>query len=110
MRILSASILGALIASALSGCCGACCCAYQWAPAPHSCNNPYECGSCNFWGVGHYMRQYGFLRRPCEPTCNLCEYVPADYVAPTQALGPEPSVAPPPPPAYDYEAPPPPAP
>ena len=76
---------GLVLASVLSGCC---CCGGGCAgsPVPYSDGNPYECGSGNFWGVGYYCRQYGFLRR--RDTCSCCIPVPAGYYDPAAEQNP----------------------
>jgi hypothetical protein len=68
MRTIAIGLTGLLVATALSGCCcGSGCGGCTGSPAPYSDGNPYEIGSGNFWGVGYYVEQYGFLRRryPC---------------------------------------------
>jgi hypothetical protein len=71
VRTIGLWVMGALLASALSGCC--CCGGCAHSPIPYSEGNPYECGSCCFWGVGYYMQLYGFLRRPCPDPCDNCQ-------------------------------------
>src|SRR5579863_8367934 len=71
MKILGTSLLCMLAASFLAGCCcGSGCSECDHSPVGHSSGNPYECGSGNFWGVGHYCQQYGFLCRPDTWSCD----------------------------------------
>ena len=71
VRTITLGIMGALLASALSGCC--CCGGCAYSPIPYSEGNPYQCGSGCFWGVGYYMQKYGFLHRPCYDPCDNCD-------------------------------------
>ena len=103
MRTLGFWILGALLAGTLAGCC--CCCNYEHSPVPYSEGNCYECGTCTFWGVGHYMQQYGFLHRPCNDPCNNCATAWWGAPAPAPESAPPPASRP-----YDTNPPVPPVP
>jgi len=65
VRTIATWVTGLLLASVSGGCCccGGGCGGCAGSPIPYSAGNPYECGSGNFWGVGYYCQQYGFLSR-----------------------------------------------
>jgi hypothetical protein len=66
VKAIIAGLAGLLVACLVSGCC---CCDCDHSPIAYSAGNPYECCNGDFWGVGHYMQQYGFLHStdPCSP-------------------------------------------